>query len=159
MALARATHHAVQRHQCTQTVTLAATNAATLAPSPVFNLVVPALVVTHDARAPVFEYLAPAPVIEYIAPATAMTYAVPSQQLPPAVTMTTVTADVNFDITGLVNQQFSITAVEAPAPQVVGSLPSLEEFDAPMYNKFMRNTSLQGRRPRTKLKIQLCKNR
>ena len=33
--------------------------------------------------------------------------------------MTTVTAGVNLDITGLVNPQFSITAVEASAPQVV----------------------------------------
>ena len=123
MALARATHHAVQRHQCTQTVTPAATYAATPAPSPVIEHVVPAPVVTHAAPAPVFECLAPAPVIEYIAPAPAMTYAVPSQQLPPACTMTPVTTDVNFDSTFFLNPQFSISAVEASAPQVVGSLP------------------------------------
>ena len=120
MALARATHHAVQRHQCTQTVTLppAATYAATLAPSPV----VPAPAVTCAAPAPVIEFVALAPVMEYIAPAPAVTYAAPSQQLPPAYTMTTVTTGVNLDITGLVKPQFSISAVEASAPQVVASL-------------------------------------
>ena len=68
--------------------------------------------------------------VEYIAPAPAVTYDAPSQQLPPVYTMTTVTTDVNLDIIGLVNPQFSSTAVEASAPQVVGSLPPLEEFDA-----------------------------
>ena len=48
--------------------------------------------------------------------------------------MTTVTTDVNFDITGSVNPQFSIIAVEASASQVVGSLP-LDEFDAPVYDR------------------------
>ena len=100
------------------------------APLPVIEHVVPAPVAAHAAPAPVFEYVAPAPVIEYIAPAPAMTFAVPSQQVPPAYTMTTVTPDVNFDIPGLVNPQFSITPVEASAPQVVGSL-----FDAPVYNQ------------------------
>ena len=112
-----------------------ATYAATPPPSPVIDHVVPAPVVTHAARAPVFEYLAPAPVIEYIAPALATTYAVPSQQLPPAYTMTTVTTDVNFDTTSLVDPQFSIAAVEASAPLVVGSLPPCEEFDALVYNQ------------------------
>ena len=37
MALARSTHHAVQRHQCTQTVTPAATCAASPAPLPVID--------------------------------------------------------------------------------------------------------------------------
>ena len=31
--------------------------------------------------------------------------------------------------------QFSITIVEASAPQVVGSLPPLEEFTGPVYNQ------------------------
>ena len=99
MALARATHHAVQRHQCTQTVTPppAATYAATPAPSPVIEFVVPAPAVTYAAPDPVFEYVAPTPVIEYIAPAPAVTCASPSQQLPPAYTMTTVNTGVKLD--------------------------------------------------------------
>ena len=146
MALARASHHAVQRHPSTQTVSPppAATNAATPAPSPVIEYVVPAPTVTHAALAPVFEYVAPAPVIEYIAPAPAMTCAAPSQQIPPAYTMTTVTPDVNFDITGLVNPRLSITAVETSAPQVVGSLPPFEEFDAPVYNQIHQEQIVAG---------------
>ena len=77
--------------------------------------------------------MAPAPVIEYIAPAPAVTYDAPSQQLPPVFTTTPVTTDINLDIIGLVNPHFSSTAVQASAPQVVGSLPPLEEFDAPVY--------------------------
>ena len=73
-----------------------------------------------------------------------MTYAASSQQLPPAYTMTTVAADVNFDITGLVNPQYSITAVEASAPQVVGSLPPSEEFDAPVYNQIHQQQIVAG---------------
>ena len=42
---------------------LAATYAATLAPSLVIKYVVPAPAVTYAAPAPVFEYVAPAPVI------------------------------------------------------------------------------------------------
>ena len=64
MALARATHHAVQRHQCTQTLTPppAVTYAVTPAPSPVIEYVVPAPSVTCAAPAPVIEYVVPAPV-------------------------------------------------------------------------------------------------
>ena len=105
-ALASAQHHSASRGVSTATQTEA----------PVIEHVVPAPVVTHAAPAPVIEYVAPAPVIEYIAPAPAVTCAAPSQQLPPAYTMTTVTNDVKFDITGLVNPQFSTTAVEASAP-------------------------------------------
>ena len=41
------------------------------------------------------------------------------------------------DITGvvMVNPQISNIAVEASAPQVVGSLPLFEEFTAPVYNQ------------------------
>ena len=91
-----------------------------------------------------FEYVAPAPVIENIAPAPAVTFDAPSQQLPLAYTMTTVTADVSFDITGLVNPHFSITAVEASAPQAVGSLPPLEEFDAPVYKQIHQEQIVAG---------------
>ena len=98
MALARATHHAVQRHQCTQTVSPppAATYAVTPAPSPVMEYVVPAPSVTYAAPAPVIEHM-PAPVIGYIAPSPAVSY--PSS--------------------GLVNPQFSVTADETSQVQVV----------------------------------------
>ena len=68
----------------------------------------------------------------------------PSQQLLPANTMTAVTTDVNFDISGLVYPQFSITAVEASEPQVVGSLPPLEEFDEPVYNQIHQEQIAAG---------------
>ena len=69
MALARATHHAVQRHQCTQTVTPAATDAATPAPLPVIECMVSAPAVNNAAPALLIEYVSSAPRIEYIAPA------------------------------------------------------------------------------------------
>ena len=105
----------------------AATYAATAAPSPMVEYVAPAPLVTHAAPAPVIEYVSPTPLIEYLAPAPAMTHVASS---PPAYTMTTETADDNFDITDLVNTQFSSTAVETFAPQVVVSLPPYEEFSA-----------------------------
>ena len=52
--------------------------------------------------------------------------------------MTAVATGVNLDTTGVVNQQCAITAVEAPAPQVVGSLLLLGEFASPVDNQ---NTS------------------
>ena len=113
--------------------------AATPAPSPLIDHVVPAPVVTHAAPAPVFEYLAGA----YITPAPAMIYAVPIQQLLPAYTMTTVTTDDNFDLPGLVNPQFSITAVEASAPQTVGSLH--HPTSGCRYADFSTNRCLSGR--------------
>ena len=122
-ALARATHHAVQRHQCTQMVTPAATDAATSAPLPVIEYMVSAPGNNYVAPAPVIEFVSSAPGIEYIAPAPAVTLSVPSQQLPPAYTTTTDTTDDNFDTTDLVHPQFSFPAVEASSPPVVGSLP------------------------------------
>ena len=103
MALARATHHAVQRHQCTQTVTLAATFAATPAPLPVIEYMVSAPTVNHVAPAPVIEYVSSAPGIEYIAPAPAVTPSVPSQQLPPAYTTT-----VEYGFCYPVNRSFTM---------------------------------------------------
>ena len=146
MALARATHHAVQRHQCTQTVTPrpAATYFATPAPSPVIEYVFPAPAVTYVAPALVTEYVSPAHVLEFSAPAPAVTCAVPSQQLPSVYTTTTVTTDVNLDIPGLVNPQYSSAAVEASAPQVVGSLPPFEEFTAPVYNQIHQEQIVAG---------------
>ena len=76
------------------------------------------------ASLPVSEHVAPALVIEFIAPAPTVILPVPSQLLTSTSTLT-----------GLVSPQFSGTAVEASAPQVVGSLLPLEEFDAPFYNQ------------------------
>ena len=67
------------------------------------------------------EYVPSTPVIEHIAPAPAVTLAVPCQQSPPVYTTATVDTDVNLDSTGLVNSQFSSSAVETSAPQVIGS--------------------------------------
>ena len=69
-----------------------------------------------------------APVTEYVAPAPAVALSVPSQQLRPA----TVATGVNLDVTGLVHPQFSSTAVEGFASQVVGSLPL---FAAPVFHR------------------------
>ena len=60
-------------------------------------------------------------------PAPTVTYVVPSQQLPPVFSTTSVT-------TGLVYPQFSNPAVVPSAPCVVGSLPPVEEFSAPVYD-------------------------
>ena len=92
--------------------------------APVFEYVAPTPAVTFAAPAPVIEYVAPAPVFEYIAPAPAVTLSVPGQQLRPG---------VNLDVTGLVYPQFSCTAVESSASQVVGSLPLGEVFAAPVF--------------------------
>ena len=104
-------------------------------PVPVIEIVAPAPTVTCAASVPVFEYVSPAPLIDHIAPAPAVTYVVPSQQLLPVYTTTTVTTDDNLDMTGLVNLQFSSTAVEPCPPHVVGPLPPLEEFTEPVYNQ------------------------
>ena len=48
------------------------------------------------------------------------------------------------DTTGLVNPQFSSTAVEASAPQVVGSLPRSEKFDAPVNNQVHQEQIVAG---------------
>ena len=62
-----------------------------------------------------------APVTEYVAPAPAVALSVPSA---------TVATGVNLDVTGMVHPQFSSTAVEGSASQVVGSLPLGEVFAA-----------------------------
>ena len=103
--------------------------------APVTEYVAPAPAVVCVAPASVIEYVSSAPVIEYVAPAPAVTFSVPSQQLHPAYTMTTVTTDVNLDIIGLVYPQYSGTTVDPFSPQVVGSLPPSEEFDAPVCNE------------------------
>ena len=68
----------------------------------------------------------------------------PSQQLPLVYTTTTVTTDVNLDITGFASPQFSNTAVKASAPQVIGSLPPFEEFTAPVYNQIHQEHVVAG---------------
>ena len=60
-----------------------------------------------------------APVTEYVAPAPAVALSVPSQQFRPANTAT----GVNLDVSGMVYPQFSSSAVEGSASQVVGSFP------------------------------------
>ena len=147
MALARATHHAFQCHQCTQTLTSpAATYAATPAPSTVIEYVVPAPSVTYTAPAPVIEYVVPAPVIEYIAPSPAVSYPSPGLVNPQLSLTADETSQVQVvaqatpeisvaewiqeqsAVTDLVKPQISIIADEAS--QVVGSSSLLEEFDA-----------------------------
>ena len=48
------------------------------------------------------------------------------------------------DITGLVNPQISNTAIEASAPEVVGSLLPFEEFTAPVYNQAHQEQIVAG---------------
>ena len=48
------------------------------------------------------------------------------------------------DITGLVFPQFSSTAVEPFSPQVVGSLPPFQEFDAPAYDQIHQEHVVAG---------------
>ena len=122
------------------------------APSPVTDHVAPAPAITFATQAPVIEYVvstpsdfyaaparvidhvAPAPVIEHNAPPSAVTCFAPCEQLPPD-TMVTVITDVSSDTPGFVNPQFSTTAVAATASQVIGSLPLLVKFAAPVYNQ------------------------
>ena len=82
------------------------------------------------------ENVSSAPGIEYIA----VTLSVPSQQFPPACTTTT----DNFGTTDLVHPQFSFPAVQAFSPQVVGSPPPLDEFDAPVYNRIHQEQFVAG---------------
>ena len=93
----------------------AATYAATASPAATFAAT---SAPSHVVPAPVVIYAASAPVIEsvieYIAPARAVTRAVPCQ--PPVYT------------------------TETSAPQVIGSLPPFEEFDAPVYNQVKSGT-------------------
>ena len=109
--------------------------------SPVIEYMAPAPAVTHEKPAPVIETVAPAPtvtfatpalVIEYITPAPSVTHVTPSEQFSPAYTMGAVTTCVSSETTSLVNPQGSFTAVEASASQVVGSVPTLDVFTAPV---------------------------
>ena len=87
----------------------------------VTEYVSPALVVACDnyvAPASVIETMSSALVNEYVAAAPEVTLAASSQR-----TTTTDTTDDNFDITDLVQPQFSFPAVEDFSPLVADSLP------------------------------------
>ena len=88
----------------------------------------------YAAPARVIDYVPPALVIQHIAPPPAVTCFAPCEQLPPD-TMVTVTTDVTSDTTGFVNPQFSTSAVEASASQVIGPLPLLVMFAVPVYDQ------------------------
>ena len=105
------------------------------APAPVIQDVTLAPADTHATPAPVIDFVAPSPVIEHIAPATSVTHVTPSERFSPACAMTAVTTSVSSDTTGLVNPVCAVTAVEAPAPQIVKSLPLLDEFASLVYNQ------------------------
>ena len=128
MVVVSAQHHSAQRCRSIATQTddfvPAATYAATASPAASYAATAASPMVEYVDPAPVVTCAAPAPVIEYIAPALAMNYVASSQQLPPAYTIATDTTDDNFDITDLVQTQFSSTAVETFAPQVVVLQPS-----------------------------------
>ena len=109
-------------------------------PAPVIEYVALAPAVTYTAPAPVID-VAPSPGIEYIAPAPFA----PNQQSLPAFTVATVTTDVSLDLTGLANPQCSITAVEATAPQVVGSPFPWMSLLRPRTTKPVRNRSLPSK--------------
>ena len=148
MAVVSAQHHSAQRCRSIANQTddslPAATYAATASAAATYAATAASPMVEYVDPAPVVTYAAPAPVIEYIAPAPAMTYVAFSQQLLPAYTITTDTTDDNFDNTDLVHTQFSSTAVETFAPQVVVSIPPCEEFSAPVYDQVNQEQNAAG---------------
>ena len=94
-------------------------------PAPVIEDVTPAPAVTCATQVPVIEHVAPAPVIAYVAPAPPVTISSPVSSYLQRTPWTT----------GLVNPRCSTTAVEDSAPQVVGSISSVDEFATPVYNQ------------------------
>ena len=94
-----------------------------------------------------------APVTEYVAPAPAVALSVPSQQLRPAYTAATVATGVNLDVPGMVYPQFSSTAVEGSASQVVDSLPLGEVFAAPVFNQVHQEQLAGGEIPENLVEI------
>ena len=153
MAVISAQHHSAQRCCSVATQTDDEMPAATVSPAATYAAT-PASApdATHAAPAPVFEHVAPTPVIEYIAPAPAMTYAAPSQQLPPAYTMTTITTDINFDITGLITRNFPLLLWRLLRHRSLVHFLLWKSLIRPCTTKSIRNRSLQVRRPRTQLK-------
>ena len=123
MALATAAHHSSQR------VSSASTQTEYVAPLPVTEYVAPALsssTVFDAAPAPVTYHVAPAPADSYATPATVNAYVAPA----PVTTRFT----LSVDTTAFVKSQFSITAVEASASQVVDSFPCVNESALHVYN-------------------------
>ena len=109
-------------------------------PAPVIEYVVLAPAVTYATPSPVIDYVAPveyvaaAPVSEHIASPPGVTWFALCQQLPSDYSTTAVATGVSLDTTGFVNPPYP-TAVEASASHVVGSLPPLDEFTAPVYQE------------------------
>ena len=91
----------------------------------------PGPAVTCTVPAPVLEYVpddicaAPAPVIKHVTFAPDDTYIAPASPR------------VNREIRGLVNPQFSVFAVEASAPQVVGSFLAVDVSAPPVYKQVL----------------------
>ena len=98
--------------------------------SPAIEYVAPAPAVTCAIPAPVIDDATPSPMIEYIKPAPSVIKDTPSEQFSPVYTMESVTTGVRSDTTGWVNWQCAVTPVAASAPQIVGSLPHLDECAA-----------------------------
>ena len=134
MALTRATHRVVQRHQCTQTVTLAATDAATLAPSPVIEYMVSAFDVHCVAPALLIEYVSFEVGIEYIAPAPAVTLSFPVNSYfvltprQPSLLTTTSTAPI------WCTRNFLFLLLRLLKHRLLAQ-PFCDEFDALVYNR------------------------
>ena len=91
-----------------------------------------------------------------VAPAPAVTLPVHSQQLRPAFTSASVAAGVNFDVTGIVNPQFSRSAVEGSASQVVDPLPPIKEFTGPVYNLLHQEQFAAGETPENLVAYPCC---
>ena len=105
-------------------------------PAPVIEHVAPAPADAQSTPAPVTYHVAPAPADSHATPVTVNAYVAPSPVTeyiapPPAATCFT----LSVDTTSFVKPQFSIHAVEAPASQTVGSVPSVDESASPVYNQ------------------------
>ena len=116
--------------------------------------VAPALAAVYDEPAPMIEYMTRGPAVTYTAPEPVLEYDTPAAPAPVIKSVSFARDDTyiapvspraNRDIRGLVNPQCSIFAVEASAPQVVGSFPTVDE-SAPLAftSKFIRNRSLRS---------------
>ena len=71
---------------------------------------------------------------EFIAPAPPVTFSTPSQQFP-VYAVAAVTTGASLDTTSFVHSPCLVTDVEASASHVVGSLPPLGEFTAPVHQE------------------------
>ena len=73
--------------------------------------------------------------------------------------MESVTTGVGVDTNGLVNAQSPITAVEASASQVIGSLPRLDESAAPVYHHARQEQSAAGEATQNTVEFLLCRGK